>query len=331
MNRIASPDVALLQRLQAGEDAAAAEAVTVGIMVHNEAANIGACLEAIRQQRLDSVRLERILVVSSGSTDETDALVAREVLRDDRIVLLTQPRRLGKISAINAFLEQTYPGELVALVGGDTLPELDCLERLFSPLLATGVGMTGGRPVPTNDAGTFCGFLGHLLWSMHHRIALRSPKLGEVVAFRSPGEPLREDAIVDEAYLESRIVGQGLRLVYVPEAIVRNRGPETIEDFLVQYRRNLAGHLVIKRRYGYSVSTLSFARAALALAPELSVRPGKLMRLVGAAGVFTLARMLGYWDYCFHPDRHRIWRTARSTKRLVPVASEPAPSRVPAD
>ena len=50
---------------------------TVGVFAHNEEANIGQLLEIMLQQELEQVEIREIIVVSSGSTDQTDEIVHR--------------------------------------------------------------------------------------------------------------------------------------------------------------------------------------------------------------------------------------------------------------
>jgi len=48
---------------------------SIGIIVYNEAENIGRLLQAIRKQELQRVEIDRIIVVSSASKDGTDEIV----------------------------------------------------------------------------------------------------------------------------------------------------------------------------------------------------------------------------------------------------------------
>jgi poly-beta-1,6-N-acetyl-D-glucosamine synthase len=77
---------------------------SVGVMVYNEERNIGKLLQALTTQKLDNVEIAEIVVVSSGSTDGTDATVDEWTKRDGRISLVRQMSREGKASAINLFL-----------------------------------------------------------------------------------------------------------------------------------------------------------------------------------------------------------------------------------
>ena len=127
---------------------------SVGVMAYNEEANILRTLRAIIEQESRTTCISEIVVVASGCTDRTVPLV-QEFMRDDaRLRLIVQERREGKASAINLFMEQATSSILV-LVGADTIPEKDALERLCAHFADATVGMVGARPVPVNDQDTF--------------------------------------------------------------------------------------------------------------------------------------------------------------------------------
>ena len=44
--------------------------------------------------------------------------------------------------------------------------------------------------------------------------------------------------------------------------IVYNTGPDSVSDFVRQRRRNHAGHLYLKSKYGYAVSSIQNTRVA---------------------------------------------------------------------
>ncbi len=287
----------------------------IGIMAFNEAANIGLLLEALLDQRLEKVRVAEIVVVASGCTDNTDkiALAFRE--RDPRVKLLTQSTRQGKASALNFLLNNTSQ-EIIVMESADTMPEPETIEHLVSPLASPQIGMTGGRPVPTNDPRRFMGFTVHLLWELHHQLSLRTPKMGELIAFRRCFRQIPHDSAVDEVSIELLILGQGLKLRYVPEAIVYNKGPETVRDFLKQRRRIFAGHLHVKNTLGYKASTMNSLYILWLLLSRM--RLDWRYFLWGPATIFleVLGRSLGVYDYVVRKRNPFVWPVAESTKEL---------------
>ncbi len=227
---------------------------SVGIMAHNEEANIGQLLQNLLDQQLRTVDLRSVIVVASGCTDGTEAIVRQAAADDARVQLLVQEKREGKASAINLFLGQTEE-EVLVLSSADLQMEAQTLESLVAPFREPEIGMTACRPVPVNDADEFMGFAAHLLWDLHHQMNLHGFKAGEMIAFRKTFKRIPQHTAVDEASIEPLIRGQGYEVRYVPQAIVYNKGPDTVEDFLRQRRRIYAGHLELQRDLGYSVST----------------------------------------------------------------------------
>jgi poly-beta-1,6-N-acetyl-D-glucosamine synthase len=288
---------------------------SVGVMAVNEAANMGNCLTSLLNQRLKHATVEEIIVVVSGSTDGTAAIVEEFSRRDARIQLVEQAKREGKASAVNLFLRRSqYP--VVALVGADTILHPDTLEHLLNPFLDPEVGMTGGHPIPTNDPTTFMGFAAHLLWGLHHELALKRPKLGELIAFRRIFERIPAYSAVDEASIETLVCGQAYDMRYVPNAIVFNRGPATVQDFLKQRRRIYAGHIRLKQVQGYHVATMSGAVILLTLLanPVWHWRWFAMTPLIVALEVW--GRCLGWYDVRFAKNTHTVWDLAVSTKKV---------------
>lgn len=290
--------------------------VSVGVMAYNEERNIDRLLAALTLQRPSGFEISEIIVVSSGSTDRTDEIVDAWVARDDRIVLLRQPRREGKASAINLFLVRAE-GDLLILESGDTIPAPDCLERLLAPFADADVGMTGARPVPVDDPNGFMGFVVHMLWRLHHRLALRSAKLGEMVAFRSFVTAIPPDSAVDEASIEAIVTERGKTLRYVPEAIVYNKGASSVRDFLKQRRRIYAGHLWLSREQHYDVSTRNVGGILSVLLEDLEWRPRAVAWTAGGVLLEFLGRILGTMDYAVLKRNPYAWDIADSTKNLA--------------
>ena len=86
---------------------------SIGIIVYNEAANIGKLLDALLSQELHHVQIKEIIVVSSGCTDGTDNIVKKYVSENKKIKLITELERRGKSSAINKFIEASKSDLLI--------------------------------------------------------------------------------------------------------------------------------------------------------------------------------------------------------------------------
>ncbi len=289
-------------------------ACSMGIMAHNEERNIGQVLQRAISQRTATVTLTEIIVVASGCTDKTEAVVRRWAERDSRIRLLRQVLREGKASAVNQFLLEAREKVLV-LCSADLVPEPDTIEQVVAPFADPNIGMTSCRPVPLNDPRTFMGFAAHMLWDLHHHINLNGFKAGELIAFRKSFERIPYRTAVDEASIEPVIRGQGYRVRYIPTAIVHNKGPETIADFLCQRRRIYAGHLAVREAVGYTVSTMSGMKILGLVLRHLDWRPRPFLWTWAVAALEAYGRLLGRRDYKEQRD-HGIWEIATTTKEL---------------
>jgi poly-beta-1,6-N-acetyl-D-glucosamine synthase len=290
---------------------------SVGVMAYNEEANIGRTLQAILTQNQEKTHLAEVIVVASGCTDNTVGETKKIMETDKRVSLIVQEQREGKASAINLFLQQARSAVLV-LVGADVIPERDTLELLCSHFATPSVGMVGAHPIPVNDQDTFVGHAVHLLWFLHDRVARRHPKLGEVIAFRNIVHSIPADTAVDEISLQAAIASHHLDLVYDPEAIVYNKGPMTIRDFLKQRRRIHAGHLQVKAQGHYEASTMKvgpIVREIVACASYTIKSPKQFVWTLGTIALEGLARFQGQYDATSNHSHH-IWQAVASTKAL---------------
>lgn len=287
-------------------------------MAYNEEANIGKLLQALLQQKITCCRLQQIVVVASGCTDGTVTIAKDYAERNPKIMVLVQEQREGKASAINMFLRHARESDVIVLESADTLPADDMtIEYLVQPLIEKSeVGMTGAHPVPIDASDHFLGFVVNLQWKMHHRISLLFPKLGEMVAFRNVLPEIPADTAVDEACIEALIEPRGYSLEYVSEAIIYNKGPDTIKDFLKQRRRIAAGHHHLHQTQQYAVSTLNLVHILTALFHEMVWSPKYLLWTLGAIALEIYGRFLGIFDFYIKKKNPFRWDIAATTKEL---------------
>ena len=206
-------------------------------------------------------------------------------------------------------------GEVLVLASADTLPTENTLDKLIAPFIDPKVGMTGAHPIPINSNDTFMGFTVHLMWGLHHKIALITPKLGELVAFRNIVREIPKNTAVDEACIEAIIKDKGYDLRYVSEALVKNKGPDNVSDFIKQRRRIAVGHKYLYRDQKYNVSTHSPLKILKVLIPEVSCNLKWIAWTAGAVVLEAIGRLLGYYDYILKKKNPYIWDIACSTKK----------------
>lgn len=290
---------------------------SIGVFAHNEEANILHLLRALSAQKLNEACIEEIIVVSSASTDATDDLVRDYALENPKVKLYTQARREGKSSAINLFMAEAKSDVLV-VISGDVIPAENTIELMVSAFVDPKIGASGGRPMPVNSDQNLIGYAVHLLWRLHHRMALISPKLGEMIAFRKVMESIPKESAVDEASIEAIIRQKGLQLKYIPQAIIHNKGPENLPDYIKQRRRIQNGHLWLIKRQKYQVVSQDKGTLISILKQELKERPQDFIKLTLVVALEVYCRLLGSWDFYIRGKNPFVWDISHSTKSVKP-------------
>ncbi len=298
---------------------------SVGITAHNEQANIGKLLTAMLSQELETVAITEIIVVASGCTDNTVAIIREFAAREPRLQLIVQEKREGKTSAINQFLRNATE-DICVLESGDTLPSATTIENLVKLFEDPKVGMTGAQKIPVNVPEHVVGYMSHLRLQMEHQLCLEIPRLGELIAFRKVFTQLPPDIAMDEAFIEALVIRRGLEIHYAPDAVVYNMGPDTLGEFIMQRRRNYAGHLHLTRKYGYRVSSLDNTRVMRIAIDEVAKALRLIVTLTWLAVVEGIARVLGMYDYYVKGDKQVVWDIAWTTKKVEHAADLPPAS-----
>jgi cellulose synthase/poly-beta-1,6-N-acetylglucosamine synthase-like glycosyltransferase len=213
--------------------------------VYNEGTVVSAKIDNLLALHFPPDRLE-IVVVSDGSTDETDDRVAAYRSRGVRLIRL--PGHRGKAVALNEGVAVAR-GEIVVFVDARQQVDAMALRRLAANFCDETVGAVGGRLVLSGmdgqDTAGFGAYWSYELWLRRHESRIDS-MLGATGALyairRALWKPLPSDAILDDVLIPMRIILQGYRVVYEPEAIVFDRLSGQVPDEFSRKVRTLAGN-----------------------------------------------------------------------------------------
>jgi cellulose synthase/poly-beta-1,6-N-acetylglucosamine synthase-like glycosyltransferase len=289
--------------------------VSIGVIVHNEEKNILNLLQSLSIQELYDFVIDEIIVVSSGSKDETDRFVCKYGEKNSRVRLVVQDIAKGKASGINEFLEKSK-NEIVIISSGDVIFNESTVQNLVSPLIRDErVGLTSAKPVPVNDSHSFMGTVAEIHWRLHYALE----RHGETIAFRRSLMNHIPEVSADEAYVEAVVHQRAFKTVRVSDSLVFNKGPDIVVEFLNQIRRHYAGHLFIKAQESYLVSSMTLngsAKIVRELLNYLREKPDKSYRLVAYVLLEGLGRVLGIWDFYVRKRHYRVWNAANTTKIL---------------
>lgn len=282
---------------------------SIGIMAYNEEANIGNLLKELLKQRLSFVK--EIIIVNDGSEDKT-AEEVKPFLKTKKVKLVSLKKRSGKVRAINQFLKKAK-SEVVVLESADTMPKEGAIQALINEFQDPEIGIASSRIMPLNRKEGFANFFGLFIYQLHHEVSLKNPKFGEMIAFRNVIKKLPMTA-VDEEYLAMLIKERGYKLKYCPEAIVYNKQPTSIKELIIQRRRIHAGHIDLNRK-GYAPATYKLKNVITALIKNFEFNKAHL--ILGAILLESYARGLGFYDTHLKKENHYVWKTAKSTKKLI--------------
>jgi len=141
--------------------------VTIGIPALNEQTNIAALLKNLQQQKEKSFKLEKIIVVSDGSTDQTCEIVQELRKKDKRIQLVHFEKNAGKAVRLND-LHIMSSSDLLLTIDADVLfKSKNSIENLVAYFKDPEVLAVAANHQPISDEQSFWArtfYVNYLLW-----------------------------------------------------------------------------------------------------------------------------------------------------------------------
>lgn len=237
---------------------------SIGICAADSAANLQGLLEIITSETYPAeLTLRKVVLVASGC-DPSAVAGARELAEhDQRVVLIEEPRRRGKSTAINQIIEQ-FEGDLLVLVNSDALPEPGAISKLLRVMEGDdSIGLVSASPVVVAKSGTTSNVL-QLMWMTHNECLLRlsgtdrnNHCCDELLVIRSDAvSKLPPDTVNDGAYLAGNAYKAGYSIKFSENARVKIDVPLSFTDLMRQRRRIVYGHVQIWKSVGDSPRTL---------------------------------------------------------------------------
>lgn len=222
--------------------------VTIGIPVYNEGKNIGNLLSTLLKQRELGFRIEQIIVVSDGSTDDTADIVRSWAKKDGRIRLIYDAHRQGKPTRLNYLFQHTKSDILVCVDGDCVFYGRLALTRLLEPFRNPDIHFVSGNNQPVAPSSFFNHVMNgmYLLW---YEIRKRYRQGNNIHNHQGTFFALRREAayhvlfpkkvIAEQQYLFYRVHLLKKKSVFVPGAIVIISLPTNFSDFHMQASRSL--------------------------------------------------------------------------------------------
>lgn len=294
--------------------------VSIVIAAHDEEASIGTKLDHLHALDWPADRLE-IVVVSDGSTDATEAIVAGHADRGVR--LIARPWE-GKAAALDAGVAATS-GDIVVFTDANSLLAPDALRCLTRHFADPEVGCVAGNQRYLADSATTDGSAAtgdasggeRSYWALDRLLKTLESRAGDAISATGALYAIRRELIqpvrvgvTDDFWISTGAVVAGQRIVFDPEAVAwEPPAASSSAEYARKVRvmtRGLRGvvarrELLDPRRHGgYALQLwwhkvlrrlMVFPLIGLALSAPLAWRRGPTYRAatIGQAGFYALA------------------------------------------
>ncbi|MBI3981075.1 glycosyltransferase [Candidatus Microgenomates bacterium] len=219
--------------------------VTVAVSCFNEGENILPFLESVLKQKETGYVLEKILVYSDGSTDDT--VKKAKSLNNSKIKIFAYKKRIGKSSHLND-IYQNLKSDILVQSDADVIFSYPYLiTDLIKPFKENkSVGMTGGRTLPL-PAVTFtekavgCSYRVYdqmrALIGKEHNVYTA---IGQILAFKK--ELVKKinvpsNMTSNDSFTYFSCLTYGYKYRYVSQALVYFRSPRALRDHIRQGTR----------------------------------------------------------------------------------------------
>ena len=195
--------------------------------------------------------LLEIVIVSDGSTDQTNEVLGRCVSSGVRSIILQT--HVGKSEALNRALE-TVTGEIVVFMDARQRVAIDALKVILGNFADPSVGCVSGalmlgktQATPTRGVGSY--------WEMEKSIRLWESLSGSSVgatgalyAVRRNLVPhLPEGLILDDVFIPMEVARTGARVIFEPRAIAWDNLPVRPRQEFRRKVRTLFGNYQLLR------------------------------------------------------------------------------------
>lgn len=231
--------------------------VTVSICAYNEEGNITAFLMSVLKQKLKNIIVEKILVISDGSTDTTVKKI--KSLKSPLIEVRDYKERLGKSTRLNEIYSSLKSDLLVQSDADVVFANNRTIENLLKPILFDfRVGMCGGNPIPLK-AKTFTEKAVNVTCEVYSKFRQNVrggdnifSADGRLLAFRKKlvkKISVPHDMIANDQYAYFACLTFGEKYKFAKNAIVHFRSPQTLKDQIRQNTRFSASPIRLSKYF----------------------------------------------------------------------------------
>lgn len=287
------------------------------ICAYNEAHNLRILLPRLEQASA--------LIVDDGSTDGTST-VADEL----GFKVLKHGTREGKTKALadGVSYAKSQGIDVVVDIGADAIPDRGTLEKLVHAVKPKDVGGASARQIPVRSGSNVAYKIDELIWAVlacakdHQMRQERDSYLGAVMFAFKVGTLQVRDVTNDDELVGYHLRSNGLRTVFLNDALVYFDASRSLAHIVERRRRMLFGHIVQPESGAPSRSR----RVSLeGLASAIAEKPARAMWALPAVIIEGFARAQAWSDFRHGTtSKYRRWVSVTKTSE---VGSRPLAGR----
>ncbi len=233
--------------------------VTIGIPAHNEESGIGILLDSIVSQKRTLFKLDKVIVVADGCTDQTAQIVGQYCKKYGYIELIDDGQRTGKSIRLNQIYKASKSDIIVTFDADTVLGHRNVINELVKEFKNENVALVGGNDLPNNPKNwvqkmavvwieswneSKLGYKNNISVNNHKGVvsALRSDLANKI---KIPKNIVGDD---DFIYFKAKILGYEFR--FAKKATVYYTVPSELKDFFIQTTRFLSAKYVLAKYFG---------------------------------------------------------------------------------
>jgi biofilm PGA synthesis N-glycosyltransferase PgaC len=294
---------------------------TVCIPVHNEEKNISFVIQNILNQKIFGVNLN-VIVLSSGSTDNTNEIVRRFCQPSYAVNLIIESQRSGKANAMNLILPFLRESEtdVCIFTDGDVYLDKDALKCILERFNQRDeLSVITGHPVVSetmkNGIWRKIALENCAIWD-----GVRKAQANEMATWTLSGylfaiktkdlpEKIPIKLAAEDAFLGLSLLLSGKKMEYESNALVYVKYPSNIRDYYRQKSRTRSGWAQIFKSAPEQMRALRSLQRQIIFS---RIYQGNYISFL----CFILDNLIWVLDYLFtrnNANRH-IWQSVDSTK-----------------
>lgn len=298
------------------------KSVTVGIAAYNSESNIKRLLLSLLDQQEENYLLNKILVHSDFSADQTVEVVKN--VASKKIVVIEAKKRRGFVGSVKALLKENKSDILILLNDDVLIKDSLFIKRCLEPFNDKNVGLSSVRLIPTHqitfvEKAVASGYKAYSNFAKNYKngnnILTCDGKV--LIVTKEFIQKFSFPKTVDEAgnldtYFYAECLNRKFKYSFAKNAIIYFRCPATIADFIKWQKRNYKNKIMIQNHFPsvkneYKIPILQFSYYKLI---EFIKNP------VGSVFIFILGI---YCSLSIKSDKSQFdatWDLVKSTKDI---------------